>query len=114
MMSRLPEDPGYWGKLTDRLVANAGSQLRAYRVAPSGRWQALARSSIPLAIGAAVAVIIALLRLPGATRSSVEDAAPAAVYGFSPTDPLAILLVTATSAPTMATLLSTPSSERIP
>lgn len=113
MMSRLPEDPGYWGRLTDRLVANATSQLRTYRVAPSGRWQALARLSMPLAIGAAAAVIIALLRLPDSARGAVENTTSAAIYDFLPTDPLVSLLVTSASAPTIATLLSTLIPERI-
>lgn len=113
MTSRLPEDPSYWDKLTLRVVANAASQLRAYRVATSGPWHALARLSMPLAIGAAAAVIIALLRLPDTARASAENTTTATVYGFSPTDPLATLLATSASAPTMATLLSTPTSERI-
>lgn len=112
-MSRLPEDPGYWGKLTDRLVGNATSQLRAYSLSPSGRWRALARLAMPLAIAAAAAVIIALLQLPGIAREPMENSTAAGVYGFSPTDPLATLLVTSASAPTLATLLSTPTSERI-
>lgn len=113
MMSRLPDDPAYWDKLTDRLVASAAGQLQAYQIARSGRWRTLARLSMPLAIGAAAAVLIALLRLPGKGPDSVEDSAAARVYPFSPSDPLAALLVTSASAPTMATLLSTPSSERI-
>jgi len=113
MTSRLPEDPGYWDTLTDRLVANAASQLRAYGVATRGRWQALARLSMPLAIGAAAAMIFALLRLPGTVPDSMENSTPAGVYGFAPTDPLATLFVTSASAPTMATMLSTPISERI-
>lgn len=113
MTSRLPEGQDYWNKLTDRLVANATSQLRAYRVATSGRWQTLARLSMPLGIGAAAAVIIALLRLPDMARASAENTTAGAVYGFSLTDPLATLLATSASAPSMATLLSTPTSERI-
>lgn len=112
-MSRLPEDPRYWDNLTDRLVADAASQLQGYRVSTSGRWQALARLSMPLAIGAAAAVIIAVLQLPATARDSTENATSAGVYGFSPTDPLTTLLVTSVNAPTMATLLSTPSSEDI-
>lgn len=113
MTSRLPEDQGYWNKLTDRLVANAASQLRSYRVTTSGWRQRLARLSMPLAIGAAAALIVAMLRLPERSRASVEDSRAAGVYGFSPNDPLVSLLATSASAPTMATLLSTPIPERI-
>ena len=57
MTSRLPEDPSYWERLTDRVVTNAGSQLGEYRNAASRPWHGLARFSVPLTIGAATAVI---------------------------------------------------------
>lgn len=113
MMSRLPEYPSYWDKLSDRLVANAAIQLREYQTKTSGRWSALARLSLPLAIGAAAAVVVALLRLPGTARESRENATTASGYGFSPNDPWATLLVTSARPPSMATLLSTPNSERV-
>ena len=112
MMSRLPEDPGYWEKLTHRLVADAGNQLRDYR-SGKGRWRhELARFFIPLTIGAAAAVVIALLRLPDSVGHSAEPASPASVYGFTPSDPLAALFVTSAAVPTIATLFSPPTSER--
>ncbi len=111
-MSRLPDAPGYWDKLTDLLVSNGASQLRAYRVHRRGPWRALARLSTPFAIAAAAAVITALLALP-ATRLSIQDSTAARVYALAPTDQLATIFLTSASAPTMATLLSTPSPERI-
>jgi hypothetical protein len=31
MLSRLPDDPGYWDGLTDRIVADAGADLGVRR-----------------------------------------------------------------------------------
>lgn len=112
MMSRLPESPGYWEKLTQHLVVDARDQLRQYKRDTSRRWHGLARFCIPLSVGAAAALIIALLRLPDAVRHRPEPASPASVYSFTPTDPLAALFATSAAAPTMAMLLSTPTSER--
>ncbi|HEV8400260.1 MAG TPA: hypothetical protein VGQ18_10525 [Gemmatimonadales bacterium] len=113
-MSRLPEDPRYWERLTDRVVTNAGSRLREYRNATSRPWQGLARLSIPLTTGAAAALIVALLWLPQRDRNVPERASAVTVYGLTPADPLAALFITAAAPPTMATLLATLTLERTP
>jgi len=114
MMSRLPEDPRYWERLTDRVVANAGSQLGEYRNAASRPWHGLARFSVPLTIGAATAVIVALLWLPHRDRNVPERASAVTVYGLTPADPLAAQFIIAAAPPTMATLLATLTLERTP
>lgn len=113
-MSRLPEDPGYWERLTTRIVTSAGSQLAAYRSVRNRQWQGLARFAIPLTIGAATTLIIASLWRPHALRNARQSALPATVYGFTLTDPLAAQFITAAAPPTMATLLATLTLERTP
>ncbi|HKA60144.1 MAG TPA: hypothetical protein VKD28_16120 [Gemmatimonadales bacterium] len=114
MMSRLPDDPGYWERLTDRIVTNAGSSLMAYRRAMSPRWHGLARYSIPLAIGAAAVLVLALLWRPNALRTAQQNALPSTIYGLMPSDPLAAQFIAATAPPTIATLLFPLTLERTP
>lgn len=113
-MSRLPEDEAYWEALADRLVADAAGRLSAYRTAGTRWWHGLVRFSTPLTVGAAAAVIAALLWLPEVAGEQARGRAPASFYGFAPSDPLAALFVTSADVPTMATLMATPTSERIP
>ena len=113
-MSRLPEDPGYWERLTTRIVTSARSPLTAYRSARNRHWHGLARFSVPLTIGAAATLIIAILWRPNALRNARQSSLPATVYGFTPTDPLAAQFITAAAPPTMATLLATLTLERTP
>lgn len=114
VMSRLPEDGAYWEALADRLVRDAAGRLRAYRSGGT-RWShSLARYSAPLTVGAAAAVIAALLWLPEVGGEPAGRASPATLYGFAPNDPLAALFVTSAAAPTMATLMATPTSETTP
>lgn len=104
-MSRLPEDRGYWERLTDRLVANSRGGLRVYRNIATPWWQVLARLSLPLAVGAAAALIVALFWRP-------ESRASVSLYGFAPSDALAAPFLMSTTAPSMAALLATPTLER--
>jgi hypothetical protein len=62
---------------------------------------------LPLTIGAAAAVIVALIWRPGIGREPppVQDSARATLYGFAPADPLAVVLLTSTTPPTVATLI---------
>lgn len=113
-MSRLPEDEVYWEGLTDRLVRDAAGRLSAYRSVGTRWWHGLARFATPLFVGAAAAVIAVLLWLPEAAGEPAGDTSPAALYGFAPNDPLATLFVTSAVAPTMATLMATPTSEGAP
>lgn len=114
LLSRLPEEDAYWEALTDRLVTDAAGPLSAYRSAGTRWWHRLARYSTPLTVGAAAAVIAALLWLPEVAGAPAGRTSPAAPYGLAPSDPLAALFVTSAAAPTMATLMATPNSERAP
>lgn len=109
-MARLPEDPAYWEKLTDQIVANAAGRLNAYRGVGKGWLHAIARLSMPLTAGAAAAVIAALVWRPHIVREPPQ-ASPATVYGFAPADPLAAPFVMSAAPPTMATLMALPTSE---
>jgi len=99
MISRLPEDQGYWNALTDRLVVSTYGGGGATRW-----WHGLSRLSVPLGIAAAAALLAALVWQP-------EGSAPPSLYGFAPNDPLATLFVTSAVAPTMATLFAISISE---
>ena len=99
MMSRLPQDQDYWERLTDRVVATT------HRKAAQGWWHDVGRFSMPLAIGAAAAVLVALIWRPGSGREPVQNSSRATLYGFAPADPLAALLLTSTTPPTVATLI---------
>lgn len=111
-MSRLPEEQAYWDALTDRLVGDAAARRSAYRSVRVRWWYGLVRFSTPLTVGAAAAVIAALRWLPQVAGEPARGGSPATLYGFAPKDSLAVLLVTSAEAPTMATLLATPTSER--
>lgn len=111
-MSRLPEDEAYWETLTERVVADAAGRLSAYRCAGTRWWHRLARVSTPLTVGAAAAVIAALLWRPEVAGE--PGTSPATLYGFVPNDPLVAPFITSAAAPTMATLMATPTLERTP
>lgn len=99
MTSRLPTDERYWAALIARIAAQP----------PARRWwHALARFSTPLVIGAAAAVLVALLWMPPPARASGR------LYDFTPRDPLAVALLETPEAPTMAILIATSTSESVP
>ena len=98
-MSRLPQDQEYWERLTDRVVATT------YRKVAKGWWRDVGRFAWPLTIGAAAAVIVALIWRPGIGGQPVQDSAGATLYGLAPADPLAVVLLTAATPPTVATLI---------
>ncbi|HVH66746.1 MAG TPA: hypothetical protein VM716_02680 [Gemmatimonadales bacterium] len=102
--SRLPQDPSYWETLTDRVARDA------YRSASRSWWSSTARFSMPLAIGAAAAVIAALVWRP---EKPVPDSRPATLYGFAPSDPLAAPFITSATAPTIGALIAIPRSGSI-
>jgi hypothetical protein len=114
MMSRLPEEKAYWEALTDRLVTDAAGRLSVHRSAGRSWWRGLARFSTPLTVGAAAAVIAALLWLPEVGGEPPGGTSPATLYGFAPNDPLAAPFVMSAAVPTMATLMATRTSERAP
>jgi hypothetical protein len=110
-MSRLPEDEAYWEGLTNRLVTDAAGRLSAYRSAGIPWWHGLSRFSAPLAVAAAAAVIAAVHWLPNVAAEPGRGSSAATLYGFAPIDPLAAPFVTSAAAPTMATLIATPTWE---
>lgn len=112
MMSRLPENDAYWQTLTDRLVTDAVDRLSSYRSAGRRWWQRPARFFLPLSLGAAAAVIAALIWLPDIADESVEDLSATSLYGFAPGDSLGAAFVTSAAPPTLETLMITPTSER--
>ena len=111
-MSRLPEDEAYWEALTERVVTDAAGRLSANRSAGTRWWHRLARFATPLTIGAAAAVIAAVVWLPEVASEPTSDTSPGTLYALAADDPLAGPFVTSTAAPTMATLLATPTVER--
>ncbi|MBI4500522.1 MAG: hypothetical protein HY700_05115 [Gemmatimonadetes bacterium] len=112
LMSRLPEGKVYWERLTDRVVTDAAGQLSEYRNAGRHWWRGLAHFSTPLTVGAAAAVIAAVVWLPEVGPEPRRDTLPGILYALAPADPLAGPFVTSTAAPTMATLMATPTLER--
>jgi len=113
MMSRLPNETAYWEALTERLVEDAAGRLSASRGGVRW-WSSLARYATPLLIGAAAAVIASFLWLPETARTPPVVASPASVYGLTPNDPLGVLFVSSTEAPTMATVMATSTLELRP
>jgi hypothetical protein len=111
-MSRLPEDEAYWEALTERVVTDAAGRLSAYRSAGTRWWHRLARFSTPLTVGAAAAVIAAVVWLPEVASEPTRDTSPGTLYALAPDDPLTGPFVTSAAAPTMATLMATPTLER--
>ncbi len=111
-MSRLPEDEVYWQALTERVVTDAAGRLSAYRSAGTRWWHRVARFATPLTIGAAAAVIAAVVWLPEVAPEPGSDTSPGTLYALATNDPLAAPFVTSAAAPTVATLLATPTLER--
>jgi hypothetical protein len=111
LLSRLPDDDAYWESLTERLVADAAGKLTAYRRPATPWWRGLGRVATPMAVGAAAAVVAALLWLPDAQGTPAASPPTITVYGLAPSDPLAGPLVASAAAPTIATLMATPTSE---
>ena len=116
MLSRLPEDPGYWDGLTDRIVGEARPELALRRGDRREWWSAMDRLSTVLATGA-VAAVVALVSLlpaqavgPGPAPAQVQVAD---LFGIAPHDPLATPLLIAESPPTMVALVWN-STERAP
>jgi hypothetical protein len=115
LLSRLLDDQAYWESLTERLVADAAGTLSEYRQPAKRWWRGLGRVATPMTVGAAVAVLVALLWLPDAAGvPPAADPPPATVYGLAPSDPLAAPFVASPAAPSVATLMATPTSERAP
>ena len=111
LLSRLPESGAYWDVLTERVVTDAAGRLSAHRSDGTRWWRRLARFSAPLTVGAAAAVIAAVVWLSQVGPKATRDASPGTLYALAPDDPLAGLFVTSAAVPTMATLMATPTLE---
>lgn len=114
VLSRLPADDAYWEALTDRLVTDAAGLLPEYRSPETAWWRGLARFSMPLAAGAAAALIAATAFWSPRSPAPAGSRSPVAIYGFAPNDPLAVAFIEAAVPPTLATLMAARPSEVAP
>lgn len=98
---RLPADPAYWARLSDRIVASAAPVLEEHRTwAPW--WSPLARFGPPLGLAAAAAVAGVMLT----TSSGPAAERPAFERALAPDDPVAAGLVLSAGPPDISTLLT--------
>ena len=109
MLSRLPRDPEYWNKLSDRVVGDARPELLALRKSQREWWSDMASFSTVLAAGAMAAVLALISLLPSneinrgldlASQAQVPD-----VFGIAPIDPLVRPLLMTESPPTVESLV---------
>jgi len=112
-LSRLPQDEAYWAVLEDRLVADALGRLSAYDRSAGGWRRELARLSLPFSVGAAAAVVAALLWLPKHAVEPPVEAPAANAFGLAVGDRLGAVMMSSEAAPTMAILFAT-HTERVP
>ena len=111
MLSRLPDDPDYWERLTDRVMEEVGPALASRSGARGPWWRPMARHARVLAAGAAAAVIGTVALLP--ERPSPDPGA-LDVFSLAPPDPVLTPLVLAGAPPTLAALLAAPDPEPVP
>ena len=107
MLSRLPDDPGYWDGLTDRIVADAGADLGVRREDRGQWWSAMASFSSILATGAVAAVVALVSLLPAqVTRSDPgTEVRVVDLFGIAPRDRFATPLLMAESPPSIDVLV---------
>lgn len=98
---RLPKDPAYWARLSDRIVVSAAPILEDHRTwAPW--WSPVARFAPSLGLAAAAAVVAVMLMPssgPGAEPPAFEVA-------LAPDHPVAAGLVLSAGPPDITTLLT--------
>jgi hypothetical protein len=111
LFSRLPDDPGYWQMLTDRIVDDGVPVLQARREESRKWWSGMARFSTVLAVGASAATIGTLLLMPAGTPA-ITPVQMAHAYGLAPDDALAAALVSGEAPPSMETLMAVRTAER--
>jgi hypothetical protein len=98
---RLPKDPAYWARLSDRIVVSAAPILEEHRTwAPW--WSPLDRFAPSLGLAAAAAVVAVMLM----TSSGPEAEPPAFALVLAPDDPVAARLVLSAGPPDIITLLT--------
>ncbi len=101
LLSRLPQDPAYWDRLTARITADAAPRVRTWH---SGEpwWSTLGRWSPLLAAAAVAAVLAAATLLP---REAAAPAPMAEAFDFTPADPVARVVLSAAAPPAVPSLL---------
>ena len=110
LFSRLPDDPEYWYKFTDRIVADAGPELKSFGDSRREWWSEIAQFSTLLAVGASAAVIALIFLMP--TGSPVEmPARTMDAFGLAPDDPLAVTLVSEETPPALEFLIAVRTAE---
>jgi hypothetical protein len=110
LFSRLPDDPEYWHKFTDRIVDDAVTELEKLRENRAEWWSEIAQFSTLLAVGASAAVFASFLLMPAG--GPVENPTRTMdAYGLAPDDPLAVTLVSGGAAPTLESLLAARNAE---
>lgn len=104
LRSRLPDDPGYWRALADRILETAAPHLRRLRAGRTAWWSALESSWSVLATAAAAAVLATILLVPPRALRPAVPTAPNA-YALLPADPAAAPVVLADTPPSVDALL---------
>jgi anti-sigma-K factor RskA len=99
--SRLPDDPRYWQRLSERIMTDATPRLRARRAA----WWSVMESSWRLLATTAAAAVVAGIILMQPRGGAPGGAVAANVYGLTPADSLAAPLVQGEAPPPMPSLL---------
>jgi len=103
--SRLPDDPGYWDALADRIAADAAPVLAQYQAQHGTWWSVLAHRAPALAAAAVVAVATTSFLVVGA--SAPGDGSPSAevARAIVPSDPVAQMFLAEETPPPVEALL---------
>ena len=110
LFSRLPDDPEYWRKFTDRIVADAELELASFGQLRREWWTEIARYSTLLAVGAAAAVFALVFLMPNGGPAGMP-ARTLDAYGLAPDDPLAVTLVSGETPPALELLMAVRTAE---
>jgi hypothetical protein len=110
LFSRLPDDPEYWHKLTDRIAVDAGADLQRFGESRREWWSEIARYSTLLALGASAAVLASFLLMPTGGAAEIPERTVDA-YGLAPDDPLAVTLVSGETPPALGSLMAARTAE---
>ena len=105
LQSRLPDEPGYWDALADRIAADAAPVLGQYYAQRGTWWASLARRCPALAAAAGLALTATSFMLAG--RSAPPDGSPDSqvARAIGPTDPVARLFLSEETPPRVESLL---------